>query len=533
MPSNDPARGPLPGADEILFHVEAGITIADLQQLLDHQFPRLAFRATGGSPGATLAGTLSTATHGGEFAWPLLVDSVRAIHLVGPGGEEWWIEGDIPVADPVKLQLRYPAIDAAHFIGDSWTNPALPGLIPQDVLNAVTVSMGTMGVIYSVVFQVVPQFGIRQIVTPTAWSKILMKAGVTTAQLQSGDPVANIKILDFLMDGTKNGTGIPKSDNVYIDLAVNPFNQDCWIINRSVTPTLPDDANNSVATDPMTALSIMMSQHDDFNGNKLIARVFDFFDWQTNPIGFAMNDIGNATTLLNYLMMQPNLLVSAVAASCVQVQGNIVNQPGNPDRGMNFFADLLTAFFHTLQGTLPGINADTTGIAYKVGAIGWPDTGVPGRGLEIALDQTNAFTFLQTVLFDDILATTMLKDNKPMVGYISLRVCPQTTTLLGMQQYGPQSVMLEVVGYRSPEANLVMDQIQRSALIFSGPGPKPLLHWGLENAMMDAAHLALTPLGQPYKAGFTRLSAFSAVRQFLRQAHPPVFDNFFSKRMGI
>ena len=541
---NDPARGPVPGADEILFHVEAGITIADLQQLLDHQFPRLAFRATGGSPGATLAGTLSTATHGGEVTWPLLVDSVRAIHLVGPGGEQWWIEGDIPVADQVKLQKRYPAIDPAHFIGDSWTNPALPGLTPQDVLNAVTVSMGTMGVIYSVVFQVVPQFGIRQIVTSTEWSTIQQKAGVTTAQLKAGDPAANIKILDFLMDGSANGTGIPKADNVYIDLAINPFNQDCWIVNRSVTPSLPDDANNFTATDPMTALSLMMGQQDDFSGNKLIARVFDMLGWQTNPLGFASNDLlgnslggpetaGPATGLTNFLMMQPNLLVGAVAIACVQVLGNIVNQSGNPTRGLQFFGDLLSGFFHSLQGTLPGINADSTGIAYQVGAIGWPDSGVPGRGLEIALDQTNAFTFLQTVLFDDILLNTMLKNNKPLVGYISIRVCPQTTTLLGMQQYGPHSVMLEVVGYRSPEANTVMDLIQRSALAFTGPGPRPVLHWGLENSKMDAAHLALTPLGQPYKGSFTRLSAFSAIRQFLRQSHTPVFDTAFTKRMGL
>jgi hypothetical protein len=78
-----------------------------------------------------------------------------------------------------------------------------------------------------------------------------------------------------------------------------------------------------------------------------------------------------------------------------------------------------------------------------------------------------------------------------------------------------------------------MDVIQRRALTFPGPGPKPLLHWGLENGLMDAAHLAATPLGQTYKGTFTRLSAFTAIRQFLRKTHPPVFDNAFTKRMGI
>src|SRR5207302_11060616 len=94
-----PPHRPEPAPPEILFWVEAGITMADLQQLLDHQKPRLALRASGGSPGATLAGALSTATHGAEFTWPLLVECVRAVHLVGPGGEQWWIEGDVPVAD--------------------------------------------------------------------------------------------------------------------------------------------------------------------------------------------------------------------------------------------------------------------------------------------------------------------------------------------------------------------------------------------------------------------------------------------------
>ena len=315
-------------------------------------------------------------------------------------------------------------------------------------------------------------------------------------------------------------------------------------LNNPARGPLPGADQILFHADPMTALSLMMGEQDDFSGNKLIARVFDMLGWQTNPLGFASNDllgnslggpetVGPATGLTNFLMMQPNLLVGAVAISCVQVLGNIVNQSGDPTRGLQFFGDLLSGFFHSLQGTLPGINADSTGIAYKVGAIGWPDTGVPGRGLEIALDQTNAFTFLQGVLFDDIIATTMLKQNKPLVGYISIRVCPRTTTLLGMQQYSPQSVMLEIVGYRSPEGNAVMDLIQQKALAFTGPGPRPILHWGLENSMMDAAHLALTPLGQPYNGSFTRLSAFSAIRQFLRQSHPPVFDNAFTKRMGM
>ncbi len=67
-------------------HVEAGITIQQLGELLAHQSPPQSLLAISGSPGASLAGALATATHGAEFKWPLLIDTVKAIHLVGPGG---------------------------------------------------------------------------------------------------------------------------------------------------------------------------------------------------------------------------------------------------------------------------------------------------------------------------------------------------------------------------------------------------------------------------------------------------------------
>ena len=57
-----------------------------------------------------MAGALSTATHGGEFNWPLLVDRVKAVHLVGPGGLQWWIEGDDSIADATKLLAAYPCL---------------------------------------------------------------------------------------------------------------------------------------------------------------------------------------------------------------------------------------------------------------------------------------------------------------------------------------------------------------------------------------------------------------------------------------
>ncbi len=41
--------------------------------------------------------------------------------------------------------------------------------MPQDWLNAAIVSMGSMGVVYSMVLEVVPQFGVHEVVVQTTW----------------------------------------------------------------------------------------------------------------------------------------------------------------------------------------------------------------------------------------------------------------------------------------------------------------------------------------------------------------------------
>jgi len=295
------------------FHVEAGITMADLQQLLDHQKPRLAIQATGGNPLATLAGSLSTATHGGEFQWPLLLDRVRAVHLVGPGGEEWWIEGAAPIADQVSLQRVYPNLDPSHFIGGSWSG--ITGLTAEDVLKAVVVSMGTMGVIYSVVLEVVEQYGIRQIVTATNWDQILAAASTSKEALAANDVSANSKVLQVLLDGTLNGTGIPLVDNVYADLAINPFTRECWITNRKVT-ALPIDANNPATSpsDYISALSNALSRNakDTVKGNAVLGRIFDFLYYATGWANWP-SDLSEALTLFKFITGFPDLITLALA----------------------------------------------------------------------------------------------------------------------------------------------------------------------------------------------------------------------------
>ena len=108
---------------------------------------------------------------------------------------------------------------------------------------------------------------------------------------------------------------------------------------------------------------------------------------------------------------------------------------------------------------------------------------------------------------------------------------------MGMQQFSPHSVMIEVVGYRSPEANAVMDAIQQKALNPDLRSLDLMLHWGLENDKMGPDDLPRMPVNQqPAHPGspFTRLSAFKQVRQLLIHGHAPSpFDNNFVNRLNL
>src|SRR6185295_8378200 len=70
----------------------------------DYSFPTL-----GGSQGQTLAGAMSTGTHGGDHAYSSVTDAIRALHVVVPGGKEYWIEPrpERGVTDLAALRREY------------------------------------------------------------------------------------------------------------------------------------------------------------------------------------------------------------------------------------------------------------------------------------------------------------------------------------------------------------------------------------------------------------------------------------------
>ena len=93
----------------------------------------------------------------------------------GPHGRPGWAplvdrRGTKSIVDPQEAAVRRdPEFASGQIIlGTS----AIAGVKPQDWLNAAIVSMGCMGVIYSVVLEVVPLFGVHEAVVQTTWRGI-------------------------------------------------------------------------------------------------------------------------------------------------------------------------------------------------------------------------------------------------------------------------------------------------------------------------------------------------------------------------
>lgn len=129
-----------------------------------------AFRTLGGAGGQTVVGALTTGTHGGDFNGPPIADDVVALHLVVDGGRHYWIEPDqdpdLPqMVDDDRLRELY---EVPEYGGDE----NFDIIRDTDLFNAVLVSVGRFGVIYSVVLRAVRQYCLHEQRRLTTWDQV-------------------------------------------------------------------------------------------------------------------------------------------------------------------------------------------------------------------------------------------------------------------------------------------------------------------------------------------------------------------------
>jgi hypothetical protein len=198
------------GSKLTLVHVEAGIKLHALNSWLDSR--NLALPTMGGSSGQSLAGAISTSVHGTDFNRPPLPDMVRAIHLVGPGGVQHWIEPTAPITRQAELEKVLGVGTVKVHYDDDW-------------FNSVLVSMGSMGVIYSLIIEVVPQYDIVEKCQKLTWDQMKTR----------------------LKDGNKLS---PFAGNESAQVTINPYkvgdgSRPCYLNTRTrASATVPHTGSN-------------------------------------------------------------------------------------------------------------------------------------------------------------------------------------------------------------------------------------------------------------------------------------------------
>lgn len=189
----DGLRDSVVASDRKFVWVGAGTKIKAIYQALDAPAgdlrstgvparSRWALPTMGGASGQTLAGVISTGTHGGDFDLPPIADMVRAIQFVGPDGGLYWVErsGEHAITDKSKMLAGLVDVPAANLRYD------------DDWFFSLLVSLGALGIICSYVIEAVDQFGLSERRFETSWNRIkrFLESGeiFTTTKYEAGRP---------------------------------------------------------------------------------------------------------------------------------------------------------------------------------------------------------------------------------------------------------------------------------------------------------------------------------------------------------
>jgi L-gulono-1,4-lactone dehydrogenase len=146
-----------PSEQSTLFAVQSGITIKDLNLALDKEGKALI--NMGAYDGQTLAGAISTGTHGNGLSLGPMASSVRSIVLVSETGDVYQFEPSEGITDPAKFKAN-PDNASINLKQD------------DDFFQSIVIAMGCMGLIYSYIIEVVPTYFLIENRTVSSWENV-------------------------------------------------------------------------------------------------------------------------------------------------------------------------------------------------------------------------------------------------------------------------------------------------------------------------------------------------------------------------
>jgi hypothetical protein len=176
-----------------LVFAQCGEAIASLNS--DLQDDHLALITSGASNGQTVAGAISTGTHGSAHLVGGMPDTVRAIHVVGAGGQHWIIQRDSD---------RWVTQAFADWLGATL-------LDDDDVFAAALVGFGACGLVHGYLIEVEDLYTLRWVIqrrTTDEVSALLVSRDISKLGIapQAGETLHHVEfVFNPYMPGAQQG----------------------------------------------------------------------------------------------------------------------------------------------------------------------------------------------------------------------------------------------------------------------------------------------------------------------------------------
>lgn len=502
----DPVFGALTAGarQRLLCHVEAGIKIHDLHDQLENNFqpapgqnppPGIilndgpggapqphgyAVKTLGGSGGQSIVGAALTSVHGGDdhdrSSAPIkaLPDMIQGIHLVGAGGAEFFLQrgGSKAIVDPALLGQLMPCVAGRVFSDD-------------DVFNAAVVSMGRMGIIYSVVIEVRPQYVLLENRVQDTWKNV--SSGNTLKNLRTNNRFLQVLILPY---GDSNG------------------DHTCFVTTRNETtpngPPTPSPGFNFFTFACEESGPVLAAMIAGVIGGLSAAVAELLLIPIVGPLLAAAD-----TLLITALtpLLDPGVTIGDYLATIV----NIAAELG----ALGACQQLVNSILSSAQSLQ--VRQD---LSYKImDTYDYKGSCSSALSLEVAFDADagNYLDFVQAVfgLIDNFASQNIL-----VGAYISLRYCAGSDALLAIEHW-PHTVCVEIAALGGLANDmLVLNSFEAEAVRRGG-----IVHWGQLNSRSRADIEAAFPatIG-PWRFTLAQLSANGKLS---------TFDNDFCRQRGL
>ena len=463
-----------------LVHVEAGIRLADLFDVLDPL--GLAMPTLGGSNGQSLAGAISTSTHGGDWQQPPFPDLVRAVHLVTVDGRELWIE---PASNPITRED-----DESKALLDVLPCNTTEIVRDDRLFDAVRVACGRFGVIYSFVLEVRRQFRVVELVTTPSAAGVLQALRDGQGTPSAFTPLFRMLNNDPVPADFSDAQGVP----YFLQILFNSQRpSDVWVTRRWETMTdghsdsefKPAGSRFDLSTAIVTLVNAGLLEVAGVAGGVgggTAAAVGTIF---LGPLGTALGSLWGADLAVEIVAMVAELDVLLLS--------------DNPAFG-SVLAAALTAAWNVpgLGYLIPQIQAMVTDGQLRGGPTPGARRGLHhliSTGVREDNDQNDYRSDSVELIFD---ATTpgyldFLDEILPVApgfqqaGYISLRPSLRSSALLSMHHVtGRRAIAIEIASVKNLPGNAPwMAYVHAAAVRHNG---RP--HWGQYNRL-DALNVAM------------------------------------------